>query len=264
MQPPRLTYFIPPLQILRDLLDSLKHWQDLLSAIRFSTMLCNTEGVVKSLAKHGVSELASAGSDIKDITDGEREFIGEALTTLNEEEKNGYAFLLSQATLNMYTYLEAAIQSLVIGYFHSAEKPGEIKVLNAIQVPFVTFQSLSEEERMHLLYDHYEKAVGANGKQGVKRFERLLEPLGLSGPRSEVVDEGLRELALVRHLLLYKNGIVDKSFIDACPWYASQLGRRLAIPPETFDHYNESVMEYISILMKRIREKASVLREAVA
>lgn len=258
---PRLTYFIPPLRILRDLLDSLKHWHDLLHAFRFSTMLCNTEGVVRSLAKYGVSELATAGKDAKDILPQEREFIGEAITILNAEEKSGYAFLLAGATINTYTYLEAAIRSLVIGYISTGEKLGSIEAFRSIEVPYATFRSLSEEEQWDYLYDQYEKAVGAGLKTGVKRFESLLEPLGFSGPRSEAVDDVIYELAQVRHLLLHKGGVVDKKFAEACPWYASQLGRKLVVTPELFDNYNNAVMEYISILMKRIGEKASGIKE---
>lgn len=225
-------------------------------------MLCNTEGVVKSLAKHGVSELATAGREAKEITPGEREFIGEAITILNGEEKSGYAFLLAQATINTYTYLEAAIKSLVTGYFHTGDKGAALEVLASIQVPYALFRSLSEEEQLEFLYDQYEKRLGAGSKPGVKRFECLLEPLGFSGPRSEVVDDGIYELAQVRHLLLHRNGVVDKKFTEACPWYASQLGRKLTLTPEMFDHYNNAVMEYISILMKRLGEKAPGLKEA--
>ena len=227
-------------------------------------MLCNTEGVVKSLAKYGVSELATAGQEVKEITPAEREFIGEAITILNGEEKSGYSFLLAGATINTYTYLEAAIHSLVIGYIQSAEKGGDHPVLQSIQVPYAAFRSLSEEEQWAYLYDQYERAVGAGLKQGIRRFESLLEPLGFSGPRSEAVDDVIYELAQVRHLLLHKGGLVDKKFTEACPWYASQLGRKLTITPEMFDNYNHAVMEYISILMKRIGEKAPGLREAGA
>lgn len=261
---PRLTYFIPPLRILRELLDSLKHWHDLLHAFRFSTMLCNTEGVVKSLARYGVSELATAGQEAKEITPAEREYIGEAITILNGEEKSGYSFLLTQATINTYTYLEAAIRSLVIGSLHSADKGSDNAVLRSIQVPYAAFRSLSEEEQWAYLYDQYEKAVGAGLKQGVRRFESLLEPLGFSGPRNEAVDDVIYELAQVRHLLLHQGGLVDKKFTEACPWYASQLGRKLTITPEMFDNYNHAVMEYIAILMKRIGEKAPGLKEAAA
>lgn len=225
-------------------------------------MLCNTEGVVKSLAKYGVSELATGGQDAKEITPGEREFIGEALTILNGEEKNGYSFLLTQAIITAYSYLEAAIKSLVIGSFNASEPLAENAALKSVQVPFATFRTLSEEEQYEYVFQQYEKGVGAGLKVGIKRFECLLEPIGLSGPRGEAVDEGIYELAQVRYLLLHKNGVVDKKFAEACPWFSSQLGRKLVITPEMFDNYNNAVMEYIAILIKRIEEKASAIRGA--
>jgi hypothetical protein len=262
MQPLRLTYFIPPLRILRDLLDSLQHWHHLLYAFRFSAMLCNTEGVVKSLAKYGVSELATSGKDAKEITPGERAFIGEALTILNSEEKNGYSFLLAQATITAYSYLEAAIKSLVVGHFSNQEQLTENEALKAVQVPFAAFRTWSEEEQYEYVFQQYERVVGAGLKGGIKRFECLLEPIGLSGPRGEAVDEGIYELAQVRQLLLHKNGVVDKKFAEACPWFSSQLGRKLAITPEMFDNYNHAVMEYIATLIKRIEEKAAMIKES--
>lgn len=264
MQPPRLTCFIPPLRILRDLLDSLKQLQDLLLALRFSTMLCNTEGVVSSLAKYGITELATAGRAPEEITSRERALIGDALSILNTEEKNGYSFLFQQATINTYTYLEAAIKSLVISCFSDRENLGNIDALKSITIPFARFKTLSEEEQSDFLYQQYENRVGADFRQGVKRFESLLEPIGFSGPRSEAVDDGIYELAQVRHLLLYRNGIVDKRFAEACPWFSSQLGRKLILTPEIFENYHTAVMEYISILMKRIEEKASVLKRPSA
>lgn len=262
MQPPRLTYFIPPLRILRDLLHSLQQVHDLLHAFRFSVLVCNTEGVVKSLAQHGVSGLATDGRDAKEITPEERAFIGDALHLLNSAEKSGYSFLLTQATINTYCYLEAAIKSMVTGYFSSGEKLSGIEALSSIQVPFAAFRSLSEDEQLDYLYQQYEARVGAGLKVGVKRFEVLLEPLGFSGPRSEAVDDGIYELAQVRSLLLYRNGVVDKKFTEACPWFSSQLGRKLLITPEMFDNYNNAVMEYVAILIKRIEEKATPAREA--
>jgi hypothetical protein len=262
MQPPRLTYFIPPLRILRDLLDSLKQVHDLLHAFRFSAMVCNTEGVVKSLALHGMSGLATDGREAKEITPEERAFIGDALYLLNSAEKSGYSFLLTQAAINTYSYLEAAIKSLVMGYIQSGEKLSGISALSAIQVPYAAFRSLSEEEQLDFLYQQYETHTGAGLRQGVKRFESLLEPLGFSGPRSEAIDYGIYELAQVRSLLLYKNGLVDKKFTEACPWFSSQLGRKLVITPEMFDTYNHAVLEYIAILIKRIEEKAAPAKEA--
>lgn len=225
-------------------------------------MVCHTEGVVKSLARYGVSDLATAGREAKEVLPEEREFIGDALQLLNSAEKSGYSFLLTQASINTYSYLEAAIKTLVTGYFAAAgEQLAAISALANIQVPLVTFRSLSEEEQLEVLYQHYELGVGASLRQGVRRFESLLEPLGFSGLRSEAVDDCIWELAQVRSLLLFRNGVVDKKFAEACPWFSSQLGRKLVVTPEMFDNYNTAVMEYIAILIKRIEEKAAPAQE---
>lgn len=176
----------------------------------------------------------------------------EIQSVLNYEASNGFPYLYSQATISLYTNLEAAIRDLVQNFFWYETILKQIKQFQVVKISYNDFIKLTSEERIFFLFDFYENSVAAGLKYGIERFESLLRPIGLSGEIDKSISNAIYELGQVRNNLVHNNGVVDKRLIEACPWLNLKIGERNSINVDKFENYRTNVMEYLMVVAKRV------------
>jgi hypothetical protein len=161
-------------------------------------------------------------------------------------------FVYSQASINLYTMLEATVKDLTCVLLKHY-RVGTVKEVDSLKISYFIYSDFTPEERQDYLFDLYEKSVSAGLRYGVQRFESLLHPFGLSGTVDKAVSQCVYELAQIRNNLLHKHGIVDKQFRDACPWFNIPLRTRIQITSDMFEKYRHAVIDYCEILQNRVQ-----------
>jgi hypothetical protein len=163
-----------------------------------------------------------------------------------EQAGRGFPYLFSSATVRLWSILEALVDDLGLAVLchPDFQFPADSPLLK-LEGPLVPFVNAPQEERAERISIALKQKLGAALKPGVARFEAFLEPLGLAGKVDDTVKRVLIELSSVRNVLVHKNGIADKRFVDACPWLELTLGSEILLTRNDFHMYGLAVAWYI-------------------
>ena len=85
------------------------------------------------------------------------------------------------------------------------------------------------------------------------------QPFGLGVPLEEDVGRSIFELHHVRNLFAHRRGIVDRRFVQSCPWLDLTLGDHFVIDHDRFIGYLRAIDGYVASLITRM---ATVYTEA--
>jgi len=93
-----------------------------------------------------------------------------------------------------------------------------VPAVQKLKVKLGDYILLSKAEQAHYLVELLEQDLASSLKQGVSRFENLLNPFSLGGPLPDGCAKTLFELQQVRNVVAHRNGIVDRRLKSECPW----------------------------------------------
>jgi hypothetical protein len=164
----------------------------------------------------------------------------------------GFPYLWYLASVRLWTILEVAVDDIVLEMLQHPDLLPTDSVLEKLEGPLLSFLQGTAEDRADHLLTLLKEKLRASFRPGVGRLEVLLEPVGLGGPCHEKVRRTLLELSQVRHLVVHKNGLVDRRFRNACPWLELQVGQPLPLGHSNFVSYGLSVDWYDVELGNRI------------
>ena len=103
-----------------------------------------------------------------------------------------------------------------------------------------------------------EKELGAGLRDGVTRFEAILDPFGLSGELPASLRREIYELGQVRNLIAHNASKVDRRFADACPWLEVKTGDELYVSRDMVSKYCSVTGAYIALIICRVGEHFGV------
>ncbi|MFD2163676.1 hypothetical protein ACFSJU_14800 [Paradesertivirga mongoliensis] len=237
------------LKVLTDLLDDVNKLQNMATVVVVGLGLNQKfPGLVEALK--GINIDHNQGEDFEEI-------INRHAKLAEEEEDQGYPFLYSQASIMLYSNLEACIKRIVITYFRHNNLT-EIKEVSNLKITVAEYYNLDDDDRYDYLFQQYEKSITIGIQYGVTRFESLLKPIGLSGPMTEEVSKTIFELSQIRNVLLHRGSIADRHFIKSCPWVAYNLGDSIKVDRDQYNRFTEAVGEYFVLLVERLRELKAI------
>jgi len=95
-------------------------------------------------------------------------------------------------------------------------------------------------------------------KLGVGRFETIVESVGLYGKIDRIVRKVFLELSQVRNLVVHKSSVVDKKFLDICPWFKSKTGQPLILTAYDFGLYTSVAEWYLLELLVRTKRRDKI------
>lgn len=87
----------------------------------------------------------------------------------------------------------------------------------------------SKEEVASFVLSKIADQVGSSLKQGVGRFESVLEVLELGGAINESVKNELFTLSKYRNCIMHSDSVIDVKLVECIPVLSSNLGARLGI-----------------------------------
>jgi hypothetical protein len=170
------------------------------------------------------------------------------------EVKEGFPLLHANHALALWSCLEAAVRLFVVRWLQNQKGALEVDAIHKLRVRIGEYESLKGDDRLFYILDRLEQESSAPVRCGITRFEKILEPFGLSGPVDEDVQRNLFELNQVRNCLMHRGGKADHRLIEACPWLTLTSGQPVIIDHHATTRYVNSVMSYATGLIARIGE----------
>jgi hypothetical protein len=196
------------------------------------------------------SETACTPEDERSLAHARRE-----AALAESEVSTGFPLFHEQAIMSLWGWTENLFKAFVARLLEQVPGTFQVPEVSKLRVNLGEYQSLSTEERLLYVTDLLERELNAPLKQGINRFECLLEPFQLSGEVDPEVSRDLYELHHVRNLLAHRGGFVDRRFKQACPWINKELGERLSIDHAQYARYFLSVVKYVAEFKRRVRKR---------
>lgn len=169
------------------------------------------------------------------------------------EIDNDFPLLHEQATVAVWSSLEALMRSFVALWLENTPDAWQSEAIRRLKVRLGEYESLDRSDRCLWVVELLDQDNGGPLRSGVNRFELLLEPLGLSGSLDEATKKTLFELSHVRHALVHRRGFVDRKLREACPWLSVPHGQKLQVSHAMWRSYADAVACYVAEVINRVR-----------
>lgn len=169
------------------------------------------------------------------------------------EVDSDFPLLHEQATIALWSSLEALVRSFVAHWLANTPEAWAVESVKKLRVKIGDYEPLGLFDRCLWITDLVDQEVSGPLRNGVKRFESLLEPFGLSGRVEAECQKTLFELSQVRHVLVHRRGIADPKFISACPWLNLKSGDEIRVSHGMWIDYSNATGAYVLELIQRTR-----------
>jgi hypothetical protein len=238
-------------QPFRELIDHTERLGQLLHlSMRGISMIRAVPKVIEALAQ---AEGHDGGEGRQRVQDAERE-----AELARREVSEGFPLLHAHTAIALWSALEAAVRLFMARWLQHHKPAMEVEVVQKLRVRICEYERLDGEDRFFYILDRLEQELSAPLKNGITKFESLLEPFGLAGPVDEDVRRDLFELSQVRNALVHRSGVADRRLVEACPWLQLKAGDQIHVRHEATQRYFASVMKYSIALIVRMGEHFGV------
>lgn len=168
------------------------------------------------------------------------------------EVDRGFPLLHAQAVVTMWGALEDFIRTFLAAWLANDPQARKTPRIANLRIRFGEYEALVPEDRSLYLVELLEQELRTPLKQGVSRFEDLLDVIGLSGALDDELRKTLYEMSQVRNVLVHRRGIADKRFIESCPWFGLGVGDVVTVDHKTYSRYHGAVISYVTEILYRV------------
>ena len=226
----------------------LDHQRDLARVLHLSV-----SGISMLRGRHEAIKVLSEVDEESTVTEKELEDAAKERDLAQREVDNGFPLLYEQATVALWSSLESLVRSFAARWLAHRPDSWQAKQVKKLRVRLGDYEALTPADRCLWVVDLLDQEVGGPLRNGVSRFESILQPFGLDGPLTEETQKNLYELSQLRHAIVHRRGEADRRLLEACPWLPLKSGDRVRITHKMWDRYNGAVAEYVLELIQRVR-----------
>lgn len=212
-----------------------------------------TEVVLKSMEMLATSDDSDFNREV--LEDDWLETQRQLVTLSREEQKNDYPLLHAHALVSFWGALEAGMHDLVVAILMNDPDAMRRENVSKIRMSVAEFAALDEYERANFLASELRRSLSSDLKFGVGQFESVLGVFGLSGPVTEAVSRGILELQQLRHVIVHRIGIADRSFLRRCPWIDVDLGESVKITHKQYVKLAKYSGRYFKLVNDRMSRR---------
>ena len=200
-------------------------------------------------------EFDTAGGD--DQREHEVQVFWQRAELAQAEEENGYPAINAQALIGLHSALDALIQQLPAAL---RDLPFLVRLDEAEKLIPEAVEHLTPQLREELI-KQLQKLLEVPKlrqleKKGVARYERRLRRVGLGfqRPIPDGLDQALREIGVIRDLLIHRAGRMDKEALDKAPSLADryQDGELVRLSDEDYRTYSGAIRWYGAEVIHRV------------
>ena len=170
----------------------------------------------------------------------------------NNEVRENFPLLHANNLVAIWSLLESVIRTFVAAWIANNPKAMTMITISKIKVRLGEYHYIPDADKPLYIAELLEEEIRANLRDGVNRFEAMLEPFGLNGEVSEEIKKGVFELGQIRNVLVHRGGYADRTLIDACPWLPFKVGEKIKISRDIYSRCFGAAHGYILELIIRI------------
>ena len=216
------------------------------------------------LSRTGISVLRGMPTIVQvlqDLKPGVKTGVGKLERAKREAELaqrevlEGFPLLKAQALISLWSALEGALRTFIVRSLQNDKKIFSSEPLQKIRVKISEYERLEGEEKWFYILERLEQETTAPLKNGVGRFEVLLEVCGLGGAVHDTDRKALFELNHIRNVLVHRSGIADRRIVEACPSLSLKVGQPLVLTDAMVSRYFEASMQYVTDIIVRLGER---------
>jgi len=163
--------------------------------------------------------------------------------------------LHEQHAVALWSSLEAFIKTFVAEWLNNVEGAWQKDVVQNLKIRIGDYESLSPADKCLWIVDQIDQSVSGPLRNGINRFEALLQPFDMDGNLPDEYKKALYELSQLRHVIVHRSGKADRRLLSACPWLKLQLNERIKVSHQMWGIYSLATIEYIIELTQRVREQ---------
>jgi len=169
------------------------------------------------------------------------------------EVDRGFPLLHAHALVGLWSALEAAIEDISVAWLVAKPEILLRPEFSKIRVPIAEYLFFSVEDQMSYLTAEVQRDLKVEFKQGVTRFEKVLDALDMGGTVPEKVRRAIYEAQQMRNCLAHRGKYADRRLVESCPWLKLEAGQELLITHKKFEYYLRAIQMYCLILLNRFR-----------
>lgn len=164
---------------------------------------------------------------------------------LKDEFKSGFPYLFGLVSIRLWSILESYVDDFAIDLIRDNPEIHKMDSILRLKGPLVQYLNASDVEQAEILLNLLKESAKSNLKQGVGRFEIILESIGLGGEVNKEIRNILFELSQIRNVLVHRNGKADLRFINMCPWLDYRLNDEIHVSGTSFQKYKYAAIFYM-------------------
>ncbi len=166
------------------------------------------------------------------------------------QQKSGFPYVAHVGAVRAWTVIEAAVRDRARDLL-ADDRVWRVEALQRLEGPLVPFALQSREEQIEKLLDMM-TAPGDGRTPGVGAFEPLLHRLGLVGSVEDEVRRALFELGELRHVVVHRNGLADKRYLERIRGASLRVGDPVVIEWSRFRGYLRAAVWYFLEIERRV------------
>lgn len=129
----------------------------------------------------------------------------------------------------IWSNLEAFIADYVLFCLRRIDSCRSQDRVRRVKGNLLEFLESDWDTRSEILLAALEAEIGSAKKQGVGRFQAVLECLGLGGGVHDAVRDELFTCSKYRNCLVHRDGFIDRRLAESVPIFAPMVGTRLGV-----------------------------------
>lgn len=178
------------------------------------------------------------------------------------ERGSNYENIVRDGVIILFSKLEAGVKDIIKNIFIHAPTMFNDDSIKGMKISYAEYRKFTQDELSDLFLIDYERTF-LKEKYGFERFESMLKPVGLAG-ETEFNPEhkkALIELSMVRNLLVHKNGIIDRQFLNICGYLHLEVGSKIKVDIAMNNKYIHAVNAYLLELANRMKKLGELYKE---
>jgi hypothetical protein len=246
-----------PMKPISELASTVERQKELLDLSRWGIKMSTTRPQALDALKGYYKYKKEYGEKVEDedeINEKQMEHAVRSAELAQSEIEQGFPFLNAQAVVLLWATLEAGIRTFFVGLLNNKPASMEIDDIQKLKIRFGDYHKLDEEERCSHLINKLEQELPLSSKAGVGRYESLFEVFKIKCDLEPDLKRDLMELHQIRNVIVHKANIIDRHFVNLCPWTAFKANDIVMLDNKTTDRYYATIMAYVLVLIIRVAE----------
>lgn len=174
----------------------LNHQEDIARVLHLSIT-----GISMVRGRHDALKVLSEVNGELEDDDRKRQLERAALERdlAQREVDNDFPLLHEQATVALWSSLEALVRSFLASWLSNKPDAWQVDAVKRLKIRLGDYEALQPTDRCLWVVDLLDQEVGGPLRNGVNRFESLLQLFQLGGQVDEQCQKTLFELSQIRH-----------------------------------------------------------------